>query len=415
MPAAFVLLDALPVGSTGKLDRKLLPVPAAAAREGDADGYAAPSTPAERALAALWESVLQLSPVGVDDDFFALGGHSMLAVRLMTQVRRRAGRGAARFPPSSSAPRSAGWPHCWTRRRSGGRVVAPGGHPAARRPRFPFSSCTPSAGRCCATPTWPASWGRTSRSTGCRPPTWPEVGEETETIEAMAAALRGGRPRGAPARARTCWADGRSAGSWRSRWPSSSAAAGEAVPVVAMLDTVSPANAQRVADVDEAEVLAGLAHEEALKAGRALALTVDELRPLDREGRVRRTMGALRHAGVVAGEVDTEWVVRLLTGHRARNEAMARYEAGVYPGRLVLFRPSESLAALDPSRADWSDPAGWRPHTAQPLRVETVPGHHSTIAYGAQAAVLAGRLREVLDEALSSGGPAPAGPPDLSS
>ncbi|MEV0059083.1 non-ribosomal peptide synthase/polyketide synthase [Nocardia sp. NPDC050718] len=82
VPAAFVLLDALPVNASGKLDRRALPAPARVVV-----AYAEPVGPVEQSVARVFGEVLGLDRVGRDDDFFALGGNSLVA----TQVAARLG------------------------------------------------------------------------------------------------------------------------------------------------------------------------------------------------------------------------------------------------------------------------------------------------------------------------------------
>lgn len=83
VPSAFVLLDELPLTPNGKLNRKALPEPEAS---GDKE-YVAPSTPMEKTLAAIWSDVLKVKRPGIRDNFFEAGGHSLLAVQLISRVR----------------------------------------------------------------------------------------------------------------------------------------------------------------------------------------------------------------------------------------------------------------------------------------------------------------------------------------
>ncbi|MFI6146440.1 amino acid adenylation domain-containing protein [Streptomyces sp. NPDC051109] len=88
VPARFVFLDAMPVNSSGKVDKKALPLPSAD-RLGSATDYVAPGTPAEVVLAEVWRTVLGIEQVGVHDDFFALGGSSLSTVRVAAQAAAR--------------------------------------------------------------------------------------------------------------------------------------------------------------------------------------------------------------------------------------------------------------------------------------------------------------------------------------
>ncbi|HEX2189521.1 MAG TPA: amino acid adenylation domain-containing protein, partial [Longimicrobiaceae bacterium] len=89
VPAAFVPLDVLPLTENGKLDRRALPAPEDARAAGAAEAYVAPGTAAEEALAGAWAEVLGVERVGIDDNYFALGGDSIRGVRLVAAARRR--------------------------------------------------------------------------------------------------------------------------------------------------------------------------------------------------------------------------------------------------------------------------------------------------------------------------------------
>ncbi len=86
VPAAFVALEALPLTPNGKVDRKALPKPEFEAVT-DRSQFVAPGTETEIALAKIWCEVLHLEQVGLDDNFFDIGGHSILAVRLINKIR----------------------------------------------------------------------------------------------------------------------------------------------------------------------------------------------------------------------------------------------------------------------------------------------------------------------------------------
>src|SRR6185437_7342 len=87
VPAAIVVLDALPLTANGKLDRKALPAP-----QGDAYGrgvYQAPEGESERTVGRIWEELLGVERVGRQDNFFELGGHSLIAMTVIERMRRQ--------------------------------------------------------------------------------------------------------------------------------------------------------------------------------------------------------------------------------------------------------------------------------------------------------------------------------------
>jgi acyl carrier protein len=86
IPTEFIALDELPLTPNGKTDRKALrarplhPVEAG-------DGYLAPRTEIEKTIASIWARVLQVDQVGIDSNFFELGGDSLMATRIISQLR----------------------------------------------------------------------------------------------------------------------------------------------------------------------------------------------------------------------------------------------------------------------------------------------------------------------------------------
>ncbi|HEX4945592.1 MAG TPA: amino acid adenylation domain-containing protein [Blastocatellia bacterium] len=86
IPHAFVPLSAFPLSPNGKVDRKQLPAPEAVPRLLHETNYIAPVNDIERKLTELWEATLRVAPIGVTENFFALGGHSLFAVRIFATL-----------------------------------------------------------------------------------------------------------------------------------------------------------------------------------------------------------------------------------------------------------------------------------------------------------------------------------------
>jgi hypothetical protein len=89
VPQAVVELPAIPLTPNGKLDRKALPAPDSSATA--SEEYIKPETHIEIALAQIWRQLLNVERVGRHDDFFALGGHSLLTIRLVTELSEASG------------------------------------------------------------------------------------------------------------------------------------------------------------------------------------------------------------------------------------------------------------------------------------------------------------------------------------
>ncbi len=89
LPHALMVVGAIPLTSNGKVDRKALPVPESRSA---ARAFIAPTTPIQIAVARIWEEVLAVRPVGLSDDFFSLGGHSLSAMRATARLAEATGK-----------------------------------------------------------------------------------------------------------------------------------------------------------------------------------------------------------------------------------------------------------------------------------------------------------------------------------
>jgi acyl carrier protein len=90
VPAQFVFLGSLPLTPNGKVDRKALPVPSYG-RVSKVQDSANRRTETEKTLAAIWTELLKVEHLGLNDDFFELGAHSLLVIQAVSRIRNRLG------------------------------------------------------------------------------------------------------------------------------------------------------------------------------------------------------------------------------------------------------------------------------------------------------------------------------------
>lgn len=89
IPTAFMEIDKFPLSANGKVDRKALPVPVGETRENAKDQFQEPETAVEKELAAIWKTVLHTENISRNDNYFELGGDSLLATQLNAEINKK--------------------------------------------------------------------------------------------------------------------------------------------------------------------------------------------------------------------------------------------------------------------------------------------------------------------------------------
>ncbi|HVT17886.1 MAG TPA: non-ribosomal peptide synthase/polyketide synthase [Thermoanaerobaculia bacterium] len=383
LPAAFVSLAELPRLANGKLDRGALPAPAGAAGSGLG---LAPRDAVELALVGLWEELLGQGPIGVEDDFFALGGYSMLAVRLMARVEERFG---AQLPLAIlfTAPSIARL--AVEIRRNGAAAPASSPlvpiQPRGRRP--PLFCVHPGGGTVfCYTPLAYHLGGEQPlyglQAAGI------DAGTPSECIEEMAAsylaALRAVQPSG-PYRL-AGWSLGAVVAFEMAR---QERARGGEVALLVMIDPPPPNQAP--AARDEISLLAEFASDLGLSLER-LDLRHEELAGACGDGLLGVLLGLAKARGVVREDVELKQAERLFALFKANLRALASYRPQRLDGRIDLFAAAERLAGGEP------DPAlGWAPLAAAGVETRVLSGSHYGLLQPACAAELAAQLEAALE------------------
>jgi len=119
IPSAFVQMETMPLTPNGKIDRRALPVPEQVSQE---QTFVAPRNTLEQQLTKIWEKVLKIQPIGVHDNFFDLGGNSMLAMTLLSRIEKHLGKSlslvtlfqAQTIAQHADIIRQKGWSKPWT-------------------------------------------------------------------------------------------------------------------------------------------------------------------------------------------------------------------------------------------------------------------------------------------------------------
>jgi amino acid adenylation domain-containing protein len=376
VPSTFVVLPALPVTPNGKVDRRALPEPDNARR----DRFVEPRDGVELKLVLIWEELIGRAPIGVHDDFFALGGDSLLSVRLVSVLERTFG---VRVPlhvlfQCGTIERLASV----LRRES---VQTPWSplvclQPAGKRAPFFFIHA---AGGIVFRYTQVAAllgdqrpfYGIQARGIEPGDPPYP-------SIEVMAAdyvrAIVEIQPKGPYLLGG--WSFG---GTVAYAMAQLLVARGESVPMLVMVDAPSP----YVDDYEEDDVEFLL---ERLRPAAGLELA--DLHVHDtKEAKLRYLFEQQRFAELFAPDIDIADAALRLGIHKHHNKIICEYRpTGPCPTKIVFFQPSESITFDKRMR---NPVPAWRELAQGGMEVHTAPGNHFNMFSADNGPVLAELLR----------------------
>lgn len=385
MIPAFMRVDELPTTLNGKVDRRALPAPGSEHR-GDADDLTAPRDAFELQLTHIWEDVLKVKPIGVQDNFFDLGGHSFLAVSLLSRIEREFG---LRLPLAvlfqGATVESLGM----ILRQQAGTAFASSLvkiQPHGSRP--PLFCAHPAGGNVICymelarhlSPDQPV-YGLQARGLNGE-------AEPLTRIEEMAAhyleEIRAVQPTG-PYRL-LGWSFG---GNLAFEMAHQLHERGEQVALVALLDTGihDPACAPtELEEVDDAEKLLGA-------IGELKPELLEHLRTLEPDAQLQYVVDWGHRVNAIPPDFGFTQVRHLFNIYKINGNASRSYVPKVYPGQVTLFRAEEGLAKNPGSLLH-----GWDKYAAGGVDVHVVPGSHFDIAYQPHVGVLCEQLNLVLEK-----------------
>ena len=382
VPPTLTWLTELPLSSNGKVDRAQLVASGAHVSARVSGPVEPPRTALEQALCRMWEELLEVSPVGVNQNFFELGGQSFLAVRLMSRILRELGadlpltslisagtvEALARLiedrtdhsSPLVTLTRGAGRPDLFCVHPSGGLVLCYVELAGRLEDRVRFHGLA---------------------APGLEGDMAPHRSTE-ELARTYVEALRRVAPRG-PYRL-AGWSSG---GVVALAMAHALRAAGEEVSSLILLDTEPPESAPE--DTDQRRMTE-------LFVGDLLQLsgTGDGEVNLGR-GDVAGAYRALRRAGRLPDDFTEERFAQLRAVYAANLRGTHAYRPRPYPGDLTLLRARAGLV---------DDDGGWQRLVAGRLDVRTVPGDHYTMFRGKNLDVLAAELARCIEDGASASG-----------
>ncbi|MDZ7965826.1 MAG: amino acid adenylation domain-containing protein [Nostoc sp. DedSLP03] len=390
VPSAFVMLDAIPLTPSGKLDKRLLPADDVI-RSHSTESFAAPQNHWELALVQIWENLLNISPIGVTDNFFELGGHSLLAARLMAQIHERFGQN---LPLSTLFEGST--------IKQLAKILSQQISSGSRSPvvairssgsRIPFFCVHPAGGSIIAYPKMASKLDLEQPFYALeQSPNQHET--DIVSVEETAAyyieEIRVTQPEGPYLLGGWCYG-----GMIAFEMAQQLRRQDQNVCLLAVFDAVFPKTATHIIK-DDAQLVIRIAGFLKNFFGIDVPLSYNELQQFPPDEQFKLLM---RKANIV-NDAELQQFLRIYKLFKAHIQAMRDYVPQVYPGEITLFRATDEITHdFQNSEFTSDDPLlGWGKYSEQPIKLIEVPGNHFSMFTEPYVQELARQLRRCFDD-----------------
>ncbi|MFN6466411.1 MAG: non-ribosomal peptide synthetase, partial [Nostoc sp. DedVER02] len=401
VPSAFVMLESMPLTPSGKVDRRALPVPDL--HSSNSDKYVAPRNQVELELTRIWSRILKVDKVGVKDNFFDLGGHSLLTPYLMAQIKKQFDKdiAIASLYQNPTIEQLATIVPFDSDSKSGSPLVILQPH-GSKPPLF----CLPGAAG------YPFYLYDLARCLGADQPFYSfqaiapgEAGELITQVEDVAARyiqeLLVVQPQG------PYFLAGHSfGGKLAFEMAQQLLRKGHKVALVAILDTTAPFNQKNPSafDLDNTKWLAELADTIEVVYGKKMDCSVDTLQSMVWEDQLKYVLERLKDADILPPDDEITQLNNMVQLLKAN--AMVNYvPQEIYPTKVTLLRAKDNVVKVDESNSEvlsdilqdlyW----GWSKFSVEPVDVHFVPGNHVTMMNLPHVQVLAEQLKACIEQA----------------
>ncbi|MEH2211066.1 amino acid adenylation domain-containing protein [Nostoc sp.] len=395
VPLAIVELEALPLMPNGKVNRRALPQSDIARPELE-ETFIAPRDFLELQLVHIWEDVLDVRPIGVNDNFFNLGGHSLLAVRLMAQIQSQFGQN---LPLATLFQAPTIEQMATTLRQDAGFLHdSPLVKIQSRGSKRPFF-CLPGAGGNAI------YLHNLARYLGSERPFYSLQARGLDgkqvphtKIEDIAAdyiaALQTIQPEGPYFLAGHCFG-GRVAFEMSLQLQKQ----GQEVALLAIFDALAPNPHKKPVKVErnDARLLTDIAMDIESFFGKELLVSYDALQKLQPEEQLNYLLKKLQVVNILPPSIDQQQLRGLLQVYKSNLQAAIDYmPQDVYPNRIFVFQAIEKYVENSEEFSD-EPMMGWDKFSFQLVESYEVPGNHATMFAEPHVSVLAKQLRACLD------------------